>query len=82
MAAYTAGVTTVLIPHDNLRDLEEIDPIARQSMTFVPCKCAQDVLNVALVSPDEKEQNAAAAAAFIPPVQSHTGHIRASENHS
>jgi ATP-dependent Lon protease len=82
MAAYTAGVTTVLIPHENLRDLEEIDPTARQSMTFVSCKYAQDVLNAALVSLDEKEQDVTVAAAFIPPVQSHTGHIRASESHS
>lgn len=50
MAAYTAGVTTVLIPFDNQRDLEEIDPEAREHLIFVPCKNADDVLKNALVS--------------------------------
>jgi ATP-dependent Lon protease len=48
MAAYTAGITTVLIPEDNLRDLEDIDSVAREHLTFIPCKRISDVLNVAL----------------------------------
>ncbi|MBE6694611.1 MAG: endopeptidase La [Ruminococcaceae bacterium] len=48
MAAYSAGVKTVLIPHDNLSDLDEIDPLVRESITFMPCKTADDVLAVAL----------------------------------
>ena len=83
MAAYTAGVRTVLIPHDNLRDLEEIDPTARQSMTFVPCKIAQDVLSVALVdAPHKQTEDALAASAFLPPMQGHIGHIHASESNT
>lgn len=50
MAAYAAGVTTVLIPADNMGDLDEIDPIAREHLTFIPCRRAADVLAVALVS--------------------------------
>ena len=48
MAAYSAGVTTVLIPEENVRDLEDIDPLVRQSLTFIPCRKATDVLAHAL----------------------------------
>ncbi len=48
MAAYSAGVRTVLIPADNERNLDEIDPTVRESLRFVPCKKASDVLKVAL----------------------------------
>ncbi len=48
MAAYSAGVTTVCIPADNAGDLDEIDPAARESLTFVTCRRAADVLAVAL----------------------------------
>lgn len=49
MAAYTAGVKTVLIPHGNLKDLKEIDPLARENLQFIPCKTLSDVLANALV---------------------------------
>ena len=49
MAAYAAGITTVLIPADNMGDLDEIDPVAKAHLTFVPCRKAQDVLSAALV---------------------------------
>lgn len=48
MAAYAAGVNTVCIPADNMGDLDEIDPVARENLTFVPCRKAADVLDVAL----------------------------------
>ena len=40
LAAYRAGVKTVLIPEDNMRDLDDIDAEARESLTFIPCKTA------------------------------------------
>ena len=49
LAAYRSGVKTVLIPEDNMRDLDEIDPEARENLTFIPCKTADDVLLNALV---------------------------------
>ena len=49
MAAYSAGVSTVLLPEDNLRNLEEIDPIVREALHFIPCRKASDVLSAALV---------------------------------
>lgn len=48
MAAYTAGVKTVFIPADNMKDLPDIDPIARENLKFVPCKHIEDVLSGAL----------------------------------
>ncbi len=48
LAAYRAGVTTVLIPEANLRDLDEIDAEAKSHLKFIPCKTAEDVLVAAL----------------------------------
>ena len=42
----------MLIPHDNLKDLNDIDPLARENLQFIPCKTLDDVLKNALV---EKE---------------------------
>ena len=49
MAAYSAGVNTVLIPADNTRDFDELDSAVRESIRFIPCKTADDVLSAALV---------------------------------
>ena len=54
MAAYNAGVKTVLIPHGNLKDLNDIDPLARESLQFVPCKTLSDVLENALMINETK----------------------------
>jgi len=48
-AALRAGMKTVLIPADNVKDLEEVDPKALQQMRFVPCRTVDDVLQEALV---------------------------------
>ncbi|MBQ4071630.1 MAG: endopeptidase La [Clostridia bacterium] len=49
LAAYRSGVKTVLIPEDNMRDLDEIDKEARDHLIIIPCKTADDVLMNALV---------------------------------
>ena len=49
LAAYRAGVKTVLIPEANLRDLDDIDKEAKENLTFIPCSDATDVLKNALV---------------------------------
>lgn len=54
MAAYSAGVKTVLIPEENLRNLEDLDPVAREALHFVPCRTVHDVLKQALL-PKEAE---------------------------
>ncbi len=49
MAALRHGISTVIIPYDNLPDLEEIDPLVRKSLNFVAAKTADTVLDTALV---------------------------------
>lgn len=63
MAAYSAGVKTVLIPADNVCNLEDIDDMARNNLTFIPCKTLSDVLSVALCEPkcDKKYDTALCA---------------------
>ena len=48
MAAYSYGVREVLIPEDNMRELDEIDVAAREGLRFIPCCSISDVLRVAL----------------------------------
>ena len=48
LAAYRSGIKTVLIPEDNMRDLDDIDTEAKENLTFIPCKTASDVLSAAL----------------------------------
>ena len=50
MAAYRAGVKTVLIPEENIPDLEEIDPVVKNAITFIPAKEVETVLETALVN--------------------------------
>jgi ATP-dependent Lon protease len=50
MAAYSAGVRTILIPADNLKDLNKIDPMVRENVTFIPCRRASEILANALVN--------------------------------
>ena len=59
MAAYSAGVTTVIIPHDNQKDLDDIDAAVREGVKFVACKKISEVLSVALC-PDTKRRGASA----------------------
>ena len=48
LAAYRCGISTVLIPADNMKDLDEIDSQAKEHLTFVPCENISDVLSAAL----------------------------------
>lgn len=49
-AALRAGMKTVIIPFDNQKDLEDVDPKALETMEFIPCKTAEEVLRIALKS--------------------------------
>ena len=48
MAALRNGITTVLIPREDLKDLEEIDQIVRAALNFVPVTQADEALAHAL----------------------------------
>ncbi len=49
LAAYAAGVSTVLIPADNAEDLSECADIVRENIEFIQVKTADEVLSLALV---------------------------------
>lgn len=57
LAAYRAGIDTVLIPRENERDLDDIDSEAREHLNFVFCDTAWDALSLVLLpTPEEKEK--------------------------
>jgi len=53
MAALRRGITTVIIPRDNERDLEEIDQRVRAQLNFVIASNVDTVLDTALVPSTE-----------------------------
>ena len=48
MAALRNGMKTVLIPADNVGDLEEIDQTVRAALKFIPVEQVDQVLSVVL----------------------------------
>lgn len=50
MAALRNSVGTVIIPADNVKDLEEIDQTVRGMLNFVPVRQVDEVLLQALTS--------------------------------
>ncbi len=48
MAALRNGIRTVILPAENEPDLEEIDPLVREKLTFVPAAVIDDVIPAAL----------------------------------
>ena len=50
MAAYRAGVTTVLIPKDNHADLADVDPEIIEHVKFIEIERISQALDIALVS--------------------------------
>lgn len=48
MAALRHGISTVIIPKDNSRDLEEIDPVVRKALNFITAETIETVLDTAL----------------------------------
>lgn len=49
MAALRHGISTVIIPADNQRDLEEIDQTVRSKLRFIPASSVDTVLEAALI---------------------------------
>jgi ATP-dependent Lon protease len=48
LAAYRAGLTTVILPRRNMRDLEDIADDIRRRLTFVAADAMDDVIDVVL----------------------------------
>ncbi|WP_372632535.1 endopeptidase La [Cohnella sp.] len=78
LAAHRAGITKVLMPKDNERDLRDIPDSVRESMTFVPVSHIDEVLREALTEPwavvgepgtgEERGEGMEPAAGLQPPV--------------
>ncbi len=55
MAAYKAGVKTVIIPKENEADLDEVDETVKDNVRFIPAEQIQTVLDNALVFPKSQK---------------------------
>ena len=68
MAALRNGIGTVLIPKDNVRDLEEIDQTVRAALHFIPVETVDQVFAAALCpeTAPVREETGPAVAAFAP----------------
>ncbi len=55
LAAHRAGVTTVLIPEDNRKDLKEVPDAVLDQLAVIPVKHMDEVLRYALAHPQPEE---------------------------
>ncbi|MDI9540542.1 MAG: magnesium chelatase domain-containing protein, partial [Bacillota bacterium] len=44
MAAYRSNISNIILPENNLKDLDEIDDIVKEKINFIPVKTMEDVL--------------------------------------
>ena len=56
MAAYREGMKTVLIPKDNEPDLYDVDDEVKKNLTFLPMQSLTQVLNAALLKPQNAKK--------------------------
>jgi ATP-dependent Lon protease len=63
LAATRAGITTVMLPARNHKDLEDVPEAARQQVRFVWLERVDDAIAAALNPPGEQEEAAASVAA-------------------
>ncbi|MGP4042635.1 endopeptidase La [Gracilibacillus sp. D59] len=56
LSAHRAGITTIIIPADNKKDLEDIPESVREGLTFVPVDHLDTVLEYALVEEKDESQ--------------------------
>ena len=68
MAAYRMGIKTVFIPQDNRKDLEEVDPVVKEHITFVPVSHVSEALKGALTRQPEAFQKLQPQPLPIPPM--------------
>jgi ATP-dependent Lon protease len=81
LAALRGGITTVLIPQENEKDLAEIPDNVKQGLKIIPVKHVSEVLAHALTRAPEPiewdeaaEEAARAAAAAVPESEASTAH--------
>lgn len=57
LAAHRAGITRVIVPHRNARDLDDVPEEVREQMTFITAEDMRDVLDAALEDEGMPEQS-------------------------
>ena len=57
LAAHRAGIDTVIIPKENLKDLEEVPQKVRDAIQIVPAESVKTVLETALCEPPKPLKN-------------------------
>ena len=57
MAAYANDIKTVIIPYDNLADLEEVDPKVKEALTFIPARHIDTVIENALLPVEDGSEH-------------------------
>ena len=68
LAALRGGITTVLIPEDNVKDLAEIPEEVKKKLELIPVSRMEEVVKAALVRvPDPIQWDEQAEAAAVPP---------------
>lgn len=68
MAAKRCGIGTVLIPKDNVRDLEEIDQTVRAALRFIPVETVDQVFAAALCQEERPQTGTEPLTAFLQPM--------------
>ncbi len=57
MAAYRMNIPTVIIPAQNVADLQEVDEAVKERITFIPVRHVDEVLELALCEKPETEKS-------------------------
>ena len=78
MAALRTGIHTVIIPADNEKDLQEIDPSVRAALNFITTDHVDKVLDTALVRcmADSRSESAGEESTAMPIPESGEGKRR------
>ncbi|MBR6729301.1 MAG: endopeptidase La [Clostridia bacterium] len=53
LAAFRAGIKTVIIPSENQKDIDELESVVRENLTIVPVRSMDEVLKLALIEAEE-----------------------------
>ncbi len=50
MAAFRSDIHTIILPKNNLKDLDDVPQSVRETMKFIPVKSMDEVLKIALIT--------------------------------
>ena len=67
LAAQRGGIKTVLIPHENAKDLIEINDLVKKDLSIIPVKMVDEVLEKALLPIAQNEEDLPLSAVPISP---------------